>query len=480
MSEMCRPTGVLRGNSTMAKLWAGRFQKETDLVVNDFNSSILFDCRLYKEDITGSIAHATMLGRQGIIEEHEAEKIVEGLKGILKDIEEGNVEFSLDYEDIHMNVEQLLTERIGDTGKRLHTGRSRNDQVALDMRLYVKKEIKEIIELILGFMKALTKKSRENLDAVMPGYTHLQRAQPTTFAHYMMAYANMLKRDITRLQDCYERMDEMPLGSGALASTTYPIDRDFVREQLGFARLTDNSLDGVSDRDYCVELLSALSILMMHLSRLSEEIILWCSWEFKFIELDDAFTTGSSIMPQKKNPDVTELIRGKTGRVYGDLNTLLVMMKGIPLAYNKDMQEDKEAIFDAVDTLELCLKTVTPMLDTMKTLSANMRRAAAKGFINATDCADYLTKKGMPFRDAYKLTGCMVSDCIAKDQTLEELTLDEFKGYSALFENDIYDAIDLIKCCEGRTSYGGPSEGSVNHQIELANAQLAAWEANNA
>ena len=292
MSEMCRPTGVLRGNSTMAKLWAGRFQKETDLVVNDFNSSILFDCRLYKEDITGSIAHATMLGRQGIIEEHEAEKIVEGLKGILKDIEEGNVEFSLDYEDIHMNVEQLLTERIGDTGKRLHTGRSRNDQVALDMRLYVKKEIKKIIELILGFMKALTKKSRENLDAVMPGYTHLQRAQPTTFAHYMMAYANMLKRDITRLQDCYERMDEMPLGSGALASTTYPIDRDFVREQLGFARLTDNSLDGVSDRDYCVELLSALSILMMHLSRLSEEIISWCSWEFKFVELDDAYSTG--------------------------------------------------------------------------------------------------------------------------------------------------------------------------------------------
>ena len=480
MSEMCRPTGVLRGNSTMAKLWAGRFQKETDLVVNDFNSSILFDCRLYKEDITGSIAHATMLGRQGIIEEHEAEKIVEGLKGILKDIEEGNVEFSLDYEDIHMNVEQLLTERIGDTGKRLHTGRSRNDQVALDMRLYVKKEIKEIIELILGFMKALTKKSRENLDAVMPGYTHLQRAQPTTFAHYMMAYANMLKRDITRLQDCYERMDEMPLGSGALASTTYPIDRDFVREQLGFARLTDNSLDGVSDRDYCVELLSALSILMMHLSRLSEEIISWCSWEFKFVELDDAYSTGSSIMPQKKNPDVAELVRGKTGRVYGDLVTLLTMMKGLPLAYNKDMQEDKEAIFDAVDTLELCLKTVTPMLDTMKTLPANMRRAAAKGFINATDCADYLTKKGMPFRDAYKLTGCMVSDCIAKDKTLEELTLDEFKGYSALFENDIYDAIDLVKCCEGRTSYGGPSEASVNNQIALANAQLDAWEEKNA
>ena len=421
-----------------------------------------------------------MLGKQGIIEEHEAEKIVEGLKGILKDIEDGKVEFSLDYEDIHMNVEQLLTERIGDTGKRLHTGRSRNDQVALDMRLYVKKEIKEIIKLILGFMKALTVKSRENLDAVMPGYTHLQRAQPTTFAHYMMAYANMLKRDVSRLQDCYERMDEMPLGSGALASTTYPIDRDFVREQLGFARLTDNSLDGVSDRDYCVELLSALSILMMHLSRLSEEIISWCSWEFKFVELDDAYSTGSSIMPQKKNPDVCELIRGKTGRVYGALTTMLTVLKGLPLAYNKDMQEDKEAVFGAIDTVKQCLEVFTPMFSTMTLRRDNMRKAASRGFINATDCADYLTKKGMPFRDAYKLTGCMVSDCIAKDKTLEELTLDEFKGYSALFENDIYDAIDLIKCCEGRTSYGGPSEASVNNQIRLAMDQLAAWEANNA
>lgn len=474
MSEMCRPTGVLRGNSTMAKLWAGRFQKETDLVVNDFNSSILFDCRLYKEDITGSIAHATMLGRQGIIEEHEAEKIVEGLKGILKDIEEGNVEFSLDYEDIHMNVEQLLTERIGDTGKRLHTGRSRNDQVALDMRLYVKKEIKEIIELILGFMKALTKKSRENLDAVMPGYTHLQRAQPTTFAHYMMAYANMLKRDITRLQDCYERMDEMPLGSGALASTTYPIDRDFVREQLGFARLTDNSLDGVSDRDYCVELLSALSILMMHLSRLSEEIISWCSWEFKFVELDDAYSTGSSIMPQKKNPDVCELIRGKTGRVYGDLNTLLVMMKGIPLAYDKDMQEDKEAVFDAVDTLELCLKTITPMLATMTPLPANMRRAAAKGFINATDCADYLTKKGMPFRDAYTVVGQLVAACGQKGKTLEELTLEELREVSDLFESDVYDALNLENCMALRGSYGGPAVSETKRQIEEITAFIKA------
>ena len=464
----------------MAKLWAGRFQKETDLVVNDFNSSILFDCRLYKEDITGSIAHATMLGKQGIIEEHEAEKIVEGLKGILKDIEDGKVEFSLDYEDIHMNVEQLLTERIGDTGKRLHTGRSRNDQVALDMRLYVKKEIKEIIKLILGFMKALTAKSRENLDAVMPGYTHLQRAQPTTFAHYMMAYANMLKRDVSRLQDCCERMDEMPLGSGALASTTYPIDRDFVREQLGFARLTDNSLDGVSDRDYCVELLSALSILMMHLSPLSEETISWCSWEFKFVELDDAYSTGSSIMPQKKNPDVCELIRGKTGRVYGALTTMLTVLKGLPLAYNKDMQEDKEAVFGAIDTVKQCLEVFTPMFSTMTLRRDNMRKAASRGFINATDCADYLTKKGMPFRDAYKLTGCMVSDCIAADKTLEELTLTQFQSYSPLFGADIYDAIDLVHCCEGRTSYGGPSAASVQRQIALATARLDAWEEENA
>ena len=456
----------------MAKLWAGRFQKETDLVVNDFNSSILFDCRLYKEDITGSIAHATMLGRQGIIEEHEAEKIVEGLKGILKDIEEGNVEFSLDYEDIHMNVEQLLTERIGDTGKRLHTGRSRNDQVALDMRLYVKKEIKEIIELILGFMKALTKKSRENLDAVMPGYTHLQRAQPTTFAHYMMAYANMLKRDITRLQDCYERMDEMPLGSGALASTTYPIDRDFVREQLGFARLTDNSLDGVSDRDYCVELLSALSILMMHLSRLSEEIISWCSWEFKFVELDDAYSTGSSIMPQKKNPDVCELIRGKTGRVYGALTTMLTVLKGLPLAYNKDMQEDKEAIFDAVDNVKLCLETFTPMLETMRVLKDNMRAAAAKGFINATDCADYLVKKGMPFRDAYKISGTLVAECISKGLTLETLPLEEYQKMTPLFTEDVYDAISLETCVRGRVSQGGPSPKAVAEQLKLVKAKL--------
>ena len=461
----------------MAKLWAGRFQKETDLVVNDFNSSIMFDCRLYKEDITGSIAHATMLGKQGIIEQHEAEKIVAGLKEILADIEAGNVEFSLDYEDIHMNVEQLLTERIGDTGKRLHTGRSRNDQVALDMRLYVKKEIAEIIGLTLNFMKALCDKSKENLDAVMPGYTHLQRAQPTTFAHYMMAYANMLKRDVMRLDDCLERMDDMPLGSGALASTTYPIDRDFVREQLGFARLTDNSLDGVSDRDYCIELCSDLSILMMHLSRLSEEIISWCSWEFKFVELDDAYSTGSSIMPQKKNPDVCELIRGKTGRVYGSLTTLLTMLKGLPLAYNKDMQEDKEAVFNAIDTVKQCLEVFTPMFSTMTLRKDNMRKAASKGFINATDCADYLTKKGMPFRDAYKTVGRLVSECIKADETLETLTLKDFGAISKTFGADVYDALDLNTCVRERKVIGGPAPEEVKRQIAKIEKFMEQYEA---
>ena len=463
------------------KLWGGRFQKDTDLLVNELNASISFDQRLYREDITGSMAHAAMLADCGIISKEDAAAITSGLEDILADIEAGKAAFTADNEDIHMNIEAMLTQRIGDAGKRLHTGRSRNDQVALDIRLTLRDYSHTLQAYIVELIKVICKKAGENTTAVMPGYTHLQRAQPITFGHALMAYASMLLRDLQRFEDATARMDaQCPLGSGALAGTTYPLDRQFTAEKLGFAAPCANSLDGVSDRDFCIELANAISICMMHLSRLSEEIILWCSWEFKFIELDDAFTTGSSIMPQKKNPDVTELIRGKTGRVYGDLNTLLVMMKGIPLAYNKDMQEDKEAIFDAVDTLELCLKTVTPMLDTMKTIPANMRRAAAKGFINATDCADYLTKKGMPFRDAYKLTGCMVSDCIAKDKTLEELTLDEFKGYSALFENDIYDAIDLVKCCEGRTSYGGPSEASVNNQIALANAQLDAWEEKNA
>ena len=464
----------------MAQLWKGRFKKELAKETNDFNASIHFDSRMYKEDITGSMAHATMLGACGIIEKSESEKIVQGLSEILADIESGKLAIDPAAEDIHTFVEGELTARLGQAGKRLHTARSRNDQVALDIRMTLKKEIDTIAADIKDLLAVLCKKAEENKGVILPGYTHLQRAQPITFGHHLMAYAAMLCRDLDRLADVKKRMNVLPLGSGALAGTTYPIDRQMVAAQLGFDDVSANSLDGVSDRDFCIELAAALSLVMVHLSRFSEEIIMWCSWEFKFVELDDAFSTGSSIMPQKKNPDIAELVRGKSGRVFGDLTTLLTVMKGIALAYNKDMQEDKEAIFDAVDTLELCLKTVTPMLDTMKTLPANMRRAAAKGFINATDCADYLTKKGMPFRDAYKLTGCMVSDCIAKDKTLEELTLDEFKGYSALFENDIYDAIDLIKCCEGRTSYGGPSEASVNNQIRLAMDQLAAWEANNA
>ena len=462
------------------KLWGGRFEKKTDGLVDDFHSSITFDKRLYHQDIAGSIAHATMLGEQGIIPQADADAIVEGLKGIEADIAAGKVQFELDAEDIHMNVEKLLIERIGDAGKRLHTGRSRNDQVALDGRMYVKDAAKEAASLQRELCETLLTIAKKNTHTIMPGYTHLQRAQPITLGHHMMAYFQMFTRDMQRMKEVYAHADVMPLGSGALAGTTYPLNRERVAELMGFSAITQNSLDGVADRDFVCDYLYAASVCMMHLSRFCEELILWNSHEFRFVEMDDAYATGSSIMPQKKNPDVAELIRGKTGRVYGDLNTLLVMMKGIPLAYNKDMQEDKEAIFDAVDTLELCLKTVTPMLDTMKTIPANMRRAAAKGFINATDCADYLTKKGMPFRDAYKLTGCMVSDCIAKDKTLEELTLDEFKGYSALFENDIYDAIDLVKCCEGRTSYGGPSEASVNNQIALANAQLDAWEEKNA
>ena len=451
----------------MAKMWAGRFGKETDLMVNDFNSSIRFDCRLYEEDITGSIAHARMLGEQGIIEKAEAEAIIAGLLEIRSEIQEGKTTFSLEYEDIHMNIEKMLTDKIGNAGKRLHTARSRNDQVALDMRMYVKKEIKEIMELVLDFMDALCKKSGENLDTVMPGYTHLQRAQPVTFAHYMMAYANMLKRDIKRLKDCLERMDEMPLGSGALASTTYPIDRWMTAKELGFSGITDNSLDGVSDRDYCLELSSDLSILMMHLSRLSEEIISWCSWEFKFVELDDAYSTGSSIMPQKKNPDVCELIRGKTGRVYGSMMTLFTMLKALPLAYNKDMQEDKEAVFDAIDTVKQCLEVFTPMFETMELLPQNMKKAASKGFINATDCADYLTKKGIPFRDAYKITGNLVVECIQKGKTLEELTLEEFREHSSVFDKDVYQAIDLKTCVAGRKAVGGPAPDEVARQIKV-------------
>jgi len=452
------------------KLWAGRFQKETDFLVNDFNSSILFDSRMYKEDIEGSIAHAKMLGKQGIVSPEESEKIVGALREILADIESGKVQFSVQNEDIHMNVETLLTERIGDAGKRLHTARSRNDQVALDLRMYLKKEIAEIKRLVLELQKTLLKRAKENTDTVMPGYTHLQRAQPTTLSHYLMAWAQMLKRDVGRLEDCGERMDYMPLGSGALAATTYPIDRQFVAEELGFAHITENSIDGVSDRDFAVELLSALSILMMHLSRYSEEIILWCSWEFKFAELDDAYSTGSSIMPQKKNPDVAELVRGKTGRVYGSLMALLTVMKGLPLAYNKDMQEDKEPVFDAVDTVKQCLEVFTAMFDTMTFKPKNMRKAALKGFINATDCADYLVKKGIPFRDAYRIVGRLVSMCIKLDEDLEGLTLKDFRAISDAFSDDVYQALTLSTCVAGRNVPGGPAAPAVKAQMDSLGA----------
>ena len=448
------------------KLWAGRFQKETDSLVNDFNSSVSFDARMYREDIAGSIAHAAMLGKQGIIEEHEAEKIIDGLKAILADIDAGGVEFSDDNEDIHMNIEVMLTNRIGDTGKRLHTARSRNDQVAVDFRLYVKKQIPVIIGMILDLEKVLLKKAEANLETVMPGYTHLQRAQPTTFAHYMMAYANMLKRDVTRFEDCLERMDECPLGAGALATSTYPVDRFQTAGALGFRKPVDNSMDVVSDRDYAIEFLSACSLLMMHLSRFSEELILWCSWEFKFVELDDAYSTGSSIMPQKKNPDVAELVRGKTGRVYGSLITLLTVMKGLPLAYNKDMQEDKECVFDAIDTVEMCLPVFAAMLDTLTVRPKNMARAASGGFINATDCADYLVRKGMPFRDAYMIVGRLVNMCIKSGDTLDTLPLKDFQSVSGAFGPDVYQALELKTCVGGRKVYGGPSPESVKMQIE--------------
>ena len=447
------------------KLWAGRFQKETDTLVNDFNASINFDARLYRQDITGSIAHATMLGEQGIIPKEDAQAIINGLKAILSDIEGGGVEFSLENEDIHMNIETILTQRIGEAGKRLHTGRSRNDQVAVDFRLYIKEEIPKIINMLLDLENVLIAKAEANLDAVMPGYTHLQRAQPTTFAHYMMAYANMIRRDITRFEDCLERMDECPLGAGALATSSYPVNRERTAQLLGFKKPTENSLDSVSDRDYAIEFLSACSLCMMHLSRFSEEIILWCSWEFKFVDLDDAYSTGSSIMPQKKNPDVAELVRGKTGRIYGDLIALLTVMKGLPLAYNKDMQEDKEPVFDAIDTIEMCIPVFGAMLNTLTVRPKNMAKAAAGGFINATDCADYLTKKGMPFREAYMIVGRLVNMCIQSGETLDTLTLRDFRAISSLFDGDIYDALDLKHCVSERKVFGGPSHDDVVRQI---------------
>ena len=446
-------------------LWAGRFSKEVDETVNAFNSSIAFDARMYAQDIRGSIAHATMLGKCGIIELSESEAIIAGLKEILADIESGKLEFDPSAEDIHMFVEAELTKRLGSTGKRLHTARSRNDQVALDIRLYLRDKMQDILKLIEQLAVTICDIASQHTETIMSGYTHLQRAQPITFAHHLLAYAQMLKRDRERILDAVERMNECPLGSGALAGTTYPIDRFMTAELLGFYAPVANSLDGVSDRDFCVEICCALSLLMTHLSRFSEEIILWCSWEFKFVELDDAFATGSSIMPQKKNPDVTELIRGKTGRVNGDLVTLLSMLKGLPLAYNKDMQEDKEAIFDAIDNTELCLKTFIPMLKTMRVLKENMRNAAAKGFINATDCADYLVKKGMPFRDAYKITGTLVARCIEQGLTLETLPLEQYKEMTELFDEDVYQAINLETCVKGRSSYGGPSPEAVKKQL---------------
>ncbi len=453
-------------------LWAGRFAKEVDETVNAFNSSIAFDARMYAQDIRGSIAHAAMLGDCGIIEKTESEAIIQGLQGILSDIENGTLAFDPHAEDIHMFVEAELTKRLGSTGKRLHTARSRNDQVALDIRLYLRDAVREIALLVHELAETICDMAEQHKETIMPGYTHLQRAQPITFAHHLLTYAQMLRRDLMRLHDAAERMNECPLGCGALAGTTYPIDRWQTARLLGFDKPTDNSLDGVSDRDFCVELCCALSLIMTHLSRFSEEIILWCSWEFKFIELDDAYATGSSIMPQKKNPDVTELIRGKTGRVNGDLMTLLSMLKGLPLAYNKDMQEDKEAIFDAVDNVKLCVKTFIPMLSTMRVIPENMRKAAAGGFINATDCADYLVKKGMPFRDAYKITGTLVAQCIAEGLTLETLPLESYRKLSELFDEDVYEAIRLENCVKGRNSYGAPAPEAVTAQMEEIRYEL--------
>ena len=454
------------------KLWSGRFRKETDALVNDFNSSIQFDARLYREDIEGSMAHAAMLSRQGIISAGDAEKILAGLTGILADIEAGNIEFSADNEDIHMNIETILTQRIGEAGKRLHTARSRNDQVAVDFRLYLKRQIGEIRAELLHFQQVLLDQAKQHTETVMPGYTHLQRAQPITFAQHLLAYANMFYRDVTRMEDCMARMNECPLGSCALAGTTYPIDRFATAAELGFDRPMNNSLDGVSDRDYAIEFLSDMSILMMHMSRLAEETILWCSWEFKFIDLDDAYSTGSSIMPQKKNPDVAELVRGKTGRVYGALMSLLTTMKSLPLAYNKDMQEDKEAVFDAIDTVKMCIPVFAGMIETMTVHPENMRAAANRGFINATDCADYLTKKGMPFRDAYTTVGNLVYYCQENGKTLEDLSLEELQKISPLFEQDVYEALRMENCAMNRASFGGPAKTETERQIGVIESFL--------
>ena len=450
----------------MAKMWAGRTDGMTEKIADDFNSSIQFDSRMYRQDITGSMAHAAMLAAQGIITQSDADQLIAGLEEILNDLDSGKLAIDLECEDIHMFVEQVLTNRIGDVGKKLHTARSRNDQVALDIRMYLRDEIDTISGLTLDLIGAVTDQAETYADTIMPGYTHLQRAQPITFGHHLMAYAMMLLRDLDRLADTRKRMNQSPIGCCALAGTTYETDRHFEAKRLGFDGICRNSLDGVSDRDFCVELMSAIATLMMHLSRFSEEIILWSSWEFKFVELSDAYTTGSSIMPQKKNPDMAELVRGKTGRVYGDLMALLTTLKGLPLAYNKDMQEDKEAVFDAVDTVKMCLQVFTGMIATLKAKPENMKRAAQKGFINATDLADYLVKKGMPFRSAYKISGSLVAECIRNNTVLEELPLERYKELSELFDNDLYEAIDLKTCVEKRISEGGTSVASVNAQIE--------------
>ncbi len=450
----------------MDKMWAGRFSKALDKEADDFNSSLHFDCKMFKQDIQGSIAHAQMLAKQGIITKNDCEEIIDGLSSILDDIIAGKLTFDSDAEDIHMFIESELTARKGDVGKRLHTARSRNDQVAVDIRLFLRDEAEKVNDLLYTLIEAIVNKAEENQDAILPGYTHLQRAQPITFAHHLLAYAQMFMRDCGRLSDAVKRMNYSPLGSCALSGTTYDTDRAFEAEKLGFYGIMQNSIDGVSDRDFCVELMSAFSVIMMHLSRFSEEVILWSSWEFKFVELDDSYTTGSSIMPQKKNPDMAELVRGKTGRVYGDLFALLTSLKGLPLAYNKDMQEDKEAIFDSIETVEKCLSIFAPMIATMTVLKENMYSAAQKGFINATDLADYLVKKGMPFRTAYKIVGQTVAECIEKNKVLETLTLDEYKAHSDLFEEDLFIEISLETCIKKRISAGSTGYESVKKQIE--------------
>ena len=456
----------------MAKMWTGVTDGVTDSIADDFNSSIHFDKRMYAHDIKGSMAHAMMLSLCGIIAEDEADTIIKGLEGILADLGSGKLQFDMTAEDIHMFVEQELTARIGDVGKKLHTARSRNDQVALDIRMYLRDEIDEITSLLKSLVEVLCDKANEHKSSIMSGYTHLQRAQPITFGHHLMAYAMMLLRDIDRLNDCKKRMNMSPIGCCALAGTTYNTNRRFEAEKLGFDGICMNSLDGVSDRDFCVELMSAISLIMVHLSRFSEEIILWSSWEFKFIELSSNYTTGSSIMPQKRNPDMAELVRGKTGRVYGDLLGLLTTLKGLPLAYNKDMQEDKEGVFDACDTVKMCLKVFTPMIATMTVLTDNMKKAAGEGFINATDLADYLVKKGMPFRTAYKISGQLVALCMSKKTVLEDLPLEEYKQFSELFDEELYDAVNLENCVKRRISEGGTSIESVEKQIEFVKEQI--------